>query len=167
MAAVADIQELRRRGQMDLRAGIPAGKPVRQGADPLHGRQRAGRRVQAIDADAAPLLVGEIDEVPIGMKAVVAGTDQFRLLDTRRRVRGQTAGFRIEPELRDEIRAGDVLRRFENVVLDARDVRDKGEAVRRIGRDRVRADAVSCRSSSGAPTAPSGPSGCTAAYPPW
>ena len=37
MAAVADIQELRRRGQMDLRAGIAAGKPVRQGTDPLHG----------------------------------------------------------------------------------------------------------------------------------
>ena len=101
------------------------------------------------------------------MKAVVAGTDQFRLLDAKRHIRGQIAGFRVEPELRDEIGARDVLRRFENVVLDARDVRDKGEAVRRIGRDRVRADRGVLPVSGGAPIAPSGPSGCTAAYPPW
>ena len=72
------------------------------------------------------------------MKAVVTRADQFLLLNPERRVRGQTARFRIEPELRDEIGARDILRRFENIVLHPRDVRDEGKTVRRIGRDRVR-----------------------------
>src|SRR6202008_961583 len=57
VSAVADIEELSRRREMNLGAGVPRGKPVGQGRDRLHGGEVAGRAVQAIAGDAAALLV--------------------------------------------------------------------------------------------------------------
>ena len=95
----------------------------------MHGRERAGRAVHAIDTNAAALLIGEIDKIPSGVKAVVSRAHELCLLHPEWRVGRQSAALRVEPELRDEIGAGIVLRRFEDIVLQAGDVRDEGEAV--------------------------------------
>ena len=86
------------------------------------------------------MLVREIDEVQARVEAVVPRTHQFPLLDPERRIGCQPAAPCIEPELGDEIGAGDVLRRLQHIVLDAGDVRHKDEAVRGIGRNRVGTD---------------------------
>jgi len=93
MAAIADVKEFPRGRQVDLGAGIPCGVPVGQGAGRLHARERTRRTVEAIEADAAALLIGEIDEVPSRMEAVVARADEVRLLDPGRRIGCQTAGI--------------------------------------------------------------------------
>ena len=95
----------------------------------MHAGERPGRAVHAIDAHAAALLVGEIDEVASGVKAVVPRAYELPLLYPERRVRRQTAALRAEPELGNEIGAGVVLRRFEDVVLQTGNVRDEGETV--------------------------------------
>ena len=71
------------------------------------------------------------------MKTVVAWTEAFGGLDPRRRIGGQPAGLRIEPELHDHIRARVLLRRLQDVVVETRDMRHKRELVGGIGRYRV------------------------------
>ena len=71
------------------------------------------------------------------MKAIVARAEAFGRLDPERRIGGQAAGFRIEPELHDHIGAGVVLRRLQDVVVEPGDVRHKGEPVGGVGRYRV------------------------------
>ena len=71
------------------------------------------------------------------MEAVVPRTHQFPLLDPERRIGCQPAAPCIEPELGDEIGAGVVFRRFQDIVLQPGDVWDEGEAIGRIGRDCV------------------------------
>ena len=63
------------------------------------------------------------------MKAVVPWAYELPLRHVEWRVGRQAAALRVEPELRDEVGAGIVLRRFEDIVLQAGDVRDEGEAV--------------------------------------
>ncbi len=71
------------------------------------------------------------------MMAVVARPQGLRRLNPERRIGAETAGLRIEPELHDDIGAGVIARRLQDIVLDAGDVWHKGEAVRRIGRNRM------------------------------
>src|ERR1700704_362822 len=86
VSAVADIEEFPRSGEMDLRAGVGFAVPVGQRRDGLRGREGAGRRVEPVGRDAAALLVGEIDEIPGGMKTIVARPGQLRRLDPLRRI---------------------------------------------------------------------------------
>src|SRR3954452_3461198 len=84
VAAIGHIEELPRRRQVNLGAGVPCGEPRGQARDGLHGREGAGCTVETIARHAAALLVGEVDEIPGGMKAVVARTEAFGGLDPRR-----------------------------------------------------------------------------------
>src|SRR2546427_4922996 len=78
VAAVAHIQELPRRREVNLGAGVPGGEPVGQGGERLDSGEGARRRVQTIGRDTAPLLVRKIDDREGRMKAVVAGGAEGR-----------------------------------------------------------------------------------------
>ena len=71
------------------------------------------------------------------MMTIVAWPQPLRRFNPERRIGAQTPGFRFEPKLQDDIRAGVVARWLQYIVLNAGDVRDEGEAVRRVGRNRV------------------------------
>jgi hypothetical protein len=86
VAAIGQIEELPRRRQVDLGAGVPCGEPGGQARDGLHGREGTGRTVEPIARDAAALLVGEVDEIQGRMKTVVARTGAFGGLDPCRRM---------------------------------------------------------------------------------
>jgi hypothetical protein len=54
VAAVAHIQELPRRREVNLGAGVPGGEPLRQGGERLARGEGTRRRVQTISRDTAP-----------------------------------------------------------------------------------------------------------------
>ena len=137
VATVADIEEPARWRQIDLRTGIAYGHTFGQRGDRFHGGESAGSAIDAVGRHAAPLLVGEIGEIERGMEAIVPRPDRPGRVERERRVGAQPSGGRVEPKLRDEIRAGDVLRRLQDVVVLPGDMRHEGEAVRRVGQDRV------------------------------
>src|SRR5262249_17879557 len=122
VAAVADVEEPTGRREVDLRTGIAHGDSIWQRSSRLHGGQRPRGAIDAVGRDATPLLVREVCAVERGMKAEVTRPDGFARLELRRRVGAEAPAGRIEAELRDEIGAGDVLRRLEDVVLLPRDV---------------------------------------------
>ena len=105
VAAIGHIEKLSRRRQVNLGAGVPFGESGGQACDGLHRRKGAGGTVEAIARHAAALLVGEVDEIPGGMKAVVARTEAFGGLDPAGRflfaagtASGQLASYRINTE---------------------------------------------------------------------
>ena len=69
---------------------------------------------------------------------IVSRSQALRRFDPERRIGAETSSLRIKPELQDDIGARVVARRLQHIVLKAGDVRHKAEAVRRIGRNRVR-----------------------------
>src|SRR5947209_16740898 len=71
---------------------------------------------------------------------VVAGSDEIPLLHAVWRIRAQPTGLSVEPVLQDHVGAGIIFRRLQHIVLDAGNMRHKGEAVGRIGCDRMRTD---------------------------
>jgi hypothetical protein len=73
------------------------------------------------------------------MKAIMARTEAFAGLDPERRIGGQTAALGVEFELENQIRAGVVARRLQNVVVEAGDVRHEGEFIGGVGLNGVRA----------------------------
>ena len=73
VAAVAHIQELPRRREVNLGARVPGGVSVGQGRERVESGEGARRRVQTIGRHTAPVLVRKIDDRKGGMKAIVAG----------------------------------------------------------------------------------------------
>ena len=71
---------------------------------------------------------------------IVAWSDEIALFNAMWRIRTQPAGLSVETVLEDHIGAGIIFRRFQHIVLDASDMRDKGESIGRIGCDRMRSD---------------------------
>src|SRR6516164_958626 len=118
---------------MNLGAGISRAVPVRQGRDRLYSGEGAFCGVNTIAGNTAALLVGEIDEILGGMKAIVAGTQAFCWLDLERRIGGQMAGIYVELELQNHIGARSLPRRFQDVVVETGDMRHKGILVGGVG----------------------------------
>jgi hypothetical protein len=132
---VADIEELSRRREVDLRTRVAHGLPGGQRCDRLHRRESACRPVQAIAGYAAALLVREVDEIEARMETIVAWAEASGRFDPEWRIGGQMAGLRIEPELRNKIGAGIILGRLQDIVVEAGDVRHKGELVGGVSLD--------------------------------
>src|SRR5438067_10918549 len=72
------------------------------------------------------------------MMAIMAWPQAPRRLDPKGRIGTETAGLSIEPELQDDVGTWVVARRLQHVVLEAGDVGHKREAVRWVGRNRMR-----------------------------
>src|SRR6516164_5449340 len=125
---------------MNLRAGGALTVTGGQGRNRLHGRESAIRAVEPVGCDAAALLIREVDDVETRVMDVVAGSDEISLFNAMWRVRAQPTGLRVQAVLQNHVWAGIVFRRLQYVVLDAGDMRHKGEAVGRIGRDCMRPD---------------------------
>ena len=92
-----------------------------EGGDGLEEGQCAIGGVEAVAADAASLLVGEVEDVEGGMEAEVAWAEEIFQLDDGRVVRGDLASGFVEYELPDLVGAV------------AGDVGNKGVAVGRVG----------------------------------
>jgi len=129
MTAVRRIEKPAAWSHPDLGTFALARPPVGQGRNGLETRQRAFFRIERVGADAASLLVREIDDVLGRMETVVARPGPIRLRHPRRIVRRQLTGLRIEAELHNRIRR-----------IFARNVRNEDEAVRRISLETMRAD---------------------------
>src|SRR4029077_1691282 len=136
--AVADIEKPSRGRQVNLRASGTLAVTGRQTRNRLHGRGGAVCAVEPVCGDTATLLVREEDDVETEVMDVVAGSDEIPLLNTMWRIRAQPTGLSVEAVLQDHIGTGIIFRRLQHIVLDAGDMRHKGEAVGRIGRDRMR-----------------------------
>src|SRR5215472_17074468 len=74
------------------------------------------------------------------MMDVMAGSDKIPLVGAMWGIRTQPAGLSVEAVLQDHVGAGIIFRWLQHIVLDARDMGHKGEAVGRIGSDRMRPD---------------------------
>src|SRR5215510_14352922 len=105
VAAVRRVQEFPRWRDLNLGAGVPFRVPCGQGGDRLQSRQRSRRRVEAIAGDTAALLVGKIEDVLGGMKAIVTRSQVFCRLDLERCVGAKMAGVFVEPELENRVGA--------------------------------------------------------------
>src|SRR6266403_3299225 len=138
--AVADIEKPSGGRQVYLRAGGALSVSGGQSRGRLHGREGAVRVVKPVGGDAAALLVREVDDVETRMMDVVAGSDEVPLFNAMWRIGAQPTGLSVEAVLQDHVGAGIIFRRLQHIVLDAGDMRHKGEAVGRIGRDRMRPD---------------------------
>jgi hypothetical protein len=101
---------------MDLRAGIAHGDALGQRGDRSHDGEGAGGAIDAVGGHAAPLLVGEIGEVERGMEAIVPRPDRPRRVELERGVGTQPSGGRVEPKLRDEVRAQADVQHVRHVV---------------------------------------------------
>ena len=128
VAAVWSVQRPARRRDLDLCAGILAVVAIGQGRYGLQRRQSTCIGVEVVRGDTATLLVREVEHVQARMKAVVSRARLFRGYHHWRRVRSETAGVLIEPELIDPVRS-----------VGAGDVGDEGESVGRVSLHGVRA----------------------------
>ena len=63
------------------------------------------------------------------MMDVVAGSDEVPLFNAMWRIGAQPTGLSVEAVLQDHVGAGIIFRRLQHIVLDAGDMRHKGEAV--------------------------------------
>src|SRR5216684_5736372 len=133
VASVRDVQESPRRCEVNLGAGVTFGVPRGQRRDRLYSGEGARCSVQAIARNTAALLVRKVDEILSGMKTKVARTNGFRRLDPEGRIGGQMTSTRVELELQNHIRAGEPLRRFQDVIVETGDVRYERKAVGGIG----------------------------------
>src|SRR6266851_7738462 len=136
--AVTDIEQPRRGRQVNLRAGSALTMTGGQSRGRLHGRESAVCAVDPVRGDAAALLVREVDDVETRVMDIVTRSDEIPLFNAMWRIRAQPTGLSVEPILQDHVGAGIIFRRLQHIVLDAGDMRHKGEAVRQIGRDRMR-----------------------------
>src|SRR5215471_7995805 len=126
--AVADIKKPPRGRQVNLRARGALAVTGGQCRNRLHRREGAVCAVEPVGGEAATLLVREVDDVETGVMDVVAGSDEISLLDAMWRIRAQPTSLSAEAVLQDHIGAGIVFRRLQHIVLDAGDMRHKGEA---------------------------------------
>src|SRR4029077_21011892 len=115
-------------------ASVPCSMPVGQGRYCLRRGQGAISGVQTIAGNTAALLIGKVDDILRRMKAIVARPEAFRLLHPKRRIWSEIAGLGIEPELHDHIGTRVILWRFEDIIVEAGDVRYKGKPIGAIGR---------------------------------
>src|SRR5689334_5924560 len=106
----------------------------------LHGRESALCAIDPVRGDAAALLVREIDDVETRVMDIVTRSDEIPLFNAMWRIRTEPTSLSIEPILQDHVGAGIVFRRLQHIVLDAGDMRHKGEAVGWIGCDSMRSD---------------------------
>src|SRR5215831_19735631 len=138
--AVANIKKPPRGRQVNLRARGALAVTGGQCRNRLHRREGAACAVEPVGGNAATLLVREVDDIETGVMDVVAGSDEIPLFNTMWRIGTQPTGLSVEAVLQDYIGPGIIFRRLQHIVLDAGDMRHKGEAVGRIGRDRMRPD---------------------------
>src|SRR6202048_2346440 len=135
--AVTDIEKPRRERKVNLRAGSALTMTGRQSRGRLHGRESSVCAVDPVRGDAAALLVREVDDVETRVMDIVTRSDEIPLFNAMWRIRAQPTGLSVEAVLQDHVGAGIIFRRLQHIVLDAGDMRHKGEAVRRISRDRM------------------------------
>ena len=126
MAPVGRVKKPARPGDLNLGAGVPLGKAFGgKSGNGLEDRQCSRHGVKAVAAHAAPLLVGEVEDIQGRMKAEVTRPQGFLRFHYRRRVGGDLARVLVELELPDLVRAV------------SRDVRNESVAVGRVGLHRV------------------------------